>query len=47
MVVTVYESEDALRAADQRAQQMRGQAMQTFSGMALQSVETYEVVGQV
>lgn len=47
MVVTIYESEDALRTADQRAQQMRSQTLQTFSGMALQSVETYEVVGQV
>lgn len=44
--ITIYENEEALRAADERAEQLRTGATQEI-GSAIVSVETYEVVGQM
>jgi hypothetical protein len=46
MTVTIYESADAMRAADERARQLRAGATQDVGG-DIENVQHYEVVGQV
>ena len=42
--ITLWESEDAMRASGERAAQLRNQSAQALGGTAI--VEEYEVIGQ-
>lgn len=46
MFITLWESEGAMQASEQRANQLRDQMVQDAGGTAPATVEMYEVVGQ-
>ena len=46
MVITVWESQEAMRASEARVTQLRAQAAEKF-GAKVQSSETYELIAEV
>lgn len=47
ITLTVYESEDSLKASEEIARELRERSVAEIPGAQIVSVENYEVVGQV
>jgi hypothetical protein len=47
VTLTIYDTEDSLKASEQVARELRERSVAEIPGAQIVSVETYEIVGQI